>query len=75
MNWKPFLYSVGGATLYFAISEILPEWSHILAGLFGGVVFLAIYCLVPKKLADWKRVSISAVITILIACIVRLVLH
>lgn len=75
MNWKPFLYCIGGATLYFAISEILAEKSHILAGLFGGIVFLVTYCLVSKKLADWKRVSISYVITILIACIVRLVLH
>lgn len=73
INWRPFIYGILGALLYTAISAILPDWSHTLAGLFAGVVFLVVYLPLPKKLDMRLRVLISIAVVLLIAAIIRFV--
>lgn len=73
MDWKTLITCLVGALLYIAVSEILSNWSHILAGIFAGIVFIAIYCLLPKKLNLWIRVLVPIAVTILFAFIIRFV--
>ncbi|MBD5355545.1 MAG: hypothetical protein HDR88_00845 [Bacteroides sp.] len=75
MNWKPILFGVFGAFAYIAISELLPNLNHALAGILGGVIFAAICYLLPKKIKDWKRGLISTVLFIIIIYIIRLSLN
>lgn len=73
INWHPFIYGILGALLYTAVSAILPDWSHILVGLFAGVVFLAVYLPLPQKMDIRLRVLIPIILVLLIAAIIRFI--
>lgn len=75
MDWKTLITCLLGALLYIAVSEILSNWSHALAGIFAGIVFIANYCLMPKRLNLWIRVLVPIAVTILLAFIIRFIAH
>lgn len=71
MDWKTLITCLLGALLYIAVSEILSNWSHALAG----IVFIANYCIMPKRLNLWIRVLVPIAVTILLAFIIRFIAH
>lgn len=73
MNWKIILYCLLPGAVYISVSELLPEWNHALAGLFAGLVWVAVFFLLPKKLDEWKRVVISAAAVTVVAGIIRFI--
>lgn len=70
-NWNSVLCAAAGGLLYIISSELLPEWSHWLVGIYAGVIFIAAYWIVPKKLKMWLRVSIAVAVAIAAAAIAR----
>lgn len=73
MNWHPFIYGILGALLYISVSAILPDWNHAITGIFAGVVYLAVYLPLPKKLDIRLRALIPIIVVLLIAAIIRMV--
>lgn len=72
-NWSPLIYCILGALAYIVNSDILPTWSHALVGVFSGLIFGLVYWLIGDKPKAWIRVSLSVVVAILAAIIVRIV--
>ncbi|GEM_PF-6151918 len=74
VNQTPgWVFGILGGLVYVAVSEILPDCSHLLAGIFAGLLFIAIYYLLPKKWNIWLRVLIPVTVVMLTAGIIRLI--
>lgn len=73
-KWNPMLCIVLSGLAYIVNSELLPTWSHTLVGAFTGFIFIAVYWLISNRLKIWVRVSISVVVAIAVAAIVRILL-
>lgn len=74
VNQTPgWIFGILGGFVYIAVSEILPNWSHLLAGIFAGLLWVAVYYLLPKKCNIWLRVLIPIAAVILAAGIIRLI--
>lgn len=74
VNQTPgWVFGILGGLVYIAVSEILPDWSHLLAGIFAGLLWIAVYYLLPKKWNIWLRVLIPIAVVLLAAGIIRLI--
>lgn len=74
VNQTPgWVFGILGGLVYVAVSEILPDCSHLLAGIFAELLFIAIYYLLPKKWNIWLRVLIPVTVVMLTAGIIRLI--
>ena len=75
MDRKTLILCLSGGLLYIPVSEILSDWNHVLAAIYGAIVFIAIYCLLPKKWDISLRVLIPIAVAILGALIIRFITH
>lgn len=73
MDRKTLILCLSGGLLYIPVSEILSDWNHVLAAIFGAIVFIVIFCLLPQKWNIWLRVLIPIGVAILIASIIRFI--
>lgn len=73
MDRKTLILCLSGGLLYIPVSEILSDWNHVLAAIFGAIAFIVIYCLLPQKWNIWLRVLIPIGVAILIALIIRFI--
>lgn len=73
IKWHPFIYGLLGGLVYISVSAILPDWNHTLTGIYAGVVYLAAYLPLPKKLDIRLRALIPIPVVLLIAAIIRIV--